>query len=81
VPKRSGSGAQGRAGGDDIVDDDHPTSDKARPGRELRAVEPLDARPACLGCGGAGPNEQPTARHPELTGDVAGDEFTLVEPS
>ncbi len=62
VTQRSRRGAQRGPGGDDVVDDDDPTSVEARTGDELGAVEPLDARSGRSGCT-VGPDRTSSRRH------------------
>ena len=79
MSKRGGRRAHGCAGGDDVVDDDHPATVEPRSGHEFGTVETLDAAPAGLGNRRAGSNQEAAARHPELTSDVTGHQFALVE--
>ena len=67
--------------GDDIVDHDDPTSIEAWAGDELGPMEALDSRPPRLRGRRTRPYEQPPAWHAELAGDVASDQFALVETS
>ncbi len=81
VPERRGRSTHGRTGGDDVVDDDHPTSVEARSGDEFGTVETLDATAAGLGDRRSGSNQEAAARHAELAGDVTGHQLALVEPA
>jgi len=81
MAKRSRCGSQRGPGGDDVVDNDDPTSVEAGASHELGPVETLDSRPPRL-CGRpTRSNEQPTARHAELAGHMAGNQFALIETS
>ena len=70
-----------RPGGDHVVDHDDPPASNIRTGPEHRARQ--DAH------GGFGPSacppwiaiEQPTCGNAELYGDVASEQFALIEPS
>ena len=74
-----GRRTQGGAGGDHVVDDDHPVALEAGASDEFGSVKALDTCTAGLGDCGARPREQPSTRHTELAGDVPGHQLALIE--
>ena len=67
------------AGGDDIVDDEDIGALQARASPERHPFEAFPTGAARLGVVVATPIEQPPGRHAQLSSDVPGDEFALVE--
>jgi hypothetical protein len=74
--------SQGCARRDDIIDNQDTPTSKTGPGRKPRPMKALRARPTGLGRGTTDiAFEQPAARKPQLSRDVACDELSLIEPS
>jgi hypothetical protein len=72
VAQRGRRSAERCSGGDDVVDDDHPSAVETGASDELGTVEPFDAAPTGLRRCRAGSYEQSATRDPELARDVAG---------
>ena len=75
-----GRGPQRRPGGHDVVDDEHPLVAYVGSGDERRTGETTVAPETGLRAGAGRPLEQPARRQPQLAGDLASDEFGLIEP-
>ncbi len=76
-----GRGPQRGPGGDDVVDDEHPPIAPVGMADERRTGQPPVAAKTGLRAGAGRSLEQPARRQPQLAGDLAGDQFGLIEPA